>query len=343
MRQFSLLSIIVALVALIISACSQEEPELVPGQITVTGRITDAVTGEPLRNVIVFAEREKVRALTDEDGRYRLNSLQSQDSPLTLHRYGYTYALPPEPIKIFGEPRREEEKTPSIPGVRNFLMDTTLVRPQTSDTSYIAGYELGQNMAVAEFQNSDPCWYRNTMPPMIDELIGLPVRPMIGCFDDSHTKGVKAGHNNRVLQYIAADGLPELPHLWQYRLFQRIGRDYWRRAKVTPPQNLWWKGPSVPSPDSSVALRIIAPGYEWYCHYLEISRGDSAVLIEMPPYERDTLHVIWDITETDTVAIIRTAHAAFTVVDLCTGAYRQLALPKNNYHSPMEPVPGNAP
>ena len=316
-----------------LSCARQSEP--VPGQITVEGQIADAETGEPLENVIVYAEKEHRRVLTDESGHYRLDSLLAYDSPLSLLRYGYSYN---EPVRIYGQPR--DDKGSGKPGVRDFAMKAVEPGPVSSDSGYIEGYGLGRKLAEAELQNNTPYWYigglgaaqRNT----ISKLTGVPYFPSHGCLYDSQDEGLSVGHNDRVLQYISEYGIPEVPRLWKYRVFHEVAQIHQDRLFANELQKLWGAGPPVVSPDSQVSLRIIGLMGNWTPNYLEIAKVDTVLFSKMPPCSWDTLEVAWGPDEED-VVVLRTDRAAMSLVDFQTGEVHQFARNQRNLSLPKEP------
>ena len=316
MARISLVILIIAFVLPTVVTCDRRADQL-PGEITITGRITDAETGEPIKNVIVYADREHRRALTDEQGNYRLDSLQALDSPISLHRYGYRYF---PPVLVHGEdhPARHE----SDPSVRNFEMRPIDPGPTNSDTAFQAGYDIGWKLAEAELQNGKPSWYIGGLGAgtrkSISSLTGVPHYPAAGCVVDNRIDGTSAGHNDRVLKYIADHGIPELPRLWKYQHRGDLQQVCRTNTKPDSVPRIWAGSPALTSPDSVFTLQFISVSQYWPRPYLQISHSDTTVYVEIPQTEWDTLQVFWGPSE-DSIAVIRTSKRHLSLLDLTTG------------------------
>ena len=77
------------------------EPKAVPRQVgTVSGRVTEAKTGQGIASVELLVEGTRSQTLTGEDGRYRLTDIEAGSYTLTARRIGYQRES--RPIQIEG-------------------------------------------------------------------------------------------------------------------------------------------------------------------------------------------------------------------------------------------------
>lgn len=74
---------------IILVGCDRSKPFADPGY-TITGTVTDSITGEPIDSAIVYyLDSSYYHAVTDSLGQFRYEHLFSMPSPLTCAKEGY--------------------------------------------------------------------------------------------------------------------------------------------------------------------------------------------------------------------------------------------------------------
>jgi len=300
--------------ALVTLSCSSGGGQT-SGLVSLTGRITDADTGEPLKNVVVGEFRKGIRVLTDENGRYALDSLEPKELSLSLYRFGYAPARR-EIIRTFGEPADQNRQGSNWRQDFSLNPEDRSGRPQ--DSAYLVGYDRGRVVADGDLRSEDACLYEGRNYSEAARITGLPVRAPQGMLYDSRTQGFVEGHNDRILRYVAEVGLPPVHRLAKYRDYNHLNYIYYRHRNRPGDHWLQFNGLSASSPDSLINLRLIVPDPGWPRYFLEIRRPDTVIYVEMAMTESDSVHVSWPPSE-DEAVVLRTSRYAFCLVDLRSG------------------------
>lgn len=322
-RFVAFISLAVFFLLLCIS-CDHQSEQL-PGEISLSGRITDAETGAPIKNVIVTSQQTGQQMLTDSSGLYSFDSLDPTRISLVFYRFGYG-KLERNIYRVHGEPVPENHLG------RIWTQDYTFTKIRsdgpTGDSAYNSGYERGRTVAEAQLYNHEACLYDNHhLTSDIGKITGLPIRSCAAHIFSSDLNGFIQGHNDRILQYIAEHGLPPVDRLSQYRQYDYLNYLVYENMRGRGDHWLWFAGPPALSPDSQLSLQLVAPFAGSASYYLVIKRPDTVFYSEMSSPELDTAFVCWPPSE-DSVVVLRTGQSAYRLVDLVTGKSYLYSRPK---------------
>jgi hypothetical protein len=210
------------------------------------------------------------------------------------------------------------------------------------DAKYHRAYRAGISEANQELKDGKATLYFSglTRPSeFLDSKTGLPLKRVAGCVPTSAEEGLEAGHNMRISEYIAENGLPENSFKrWEKDLFD-LTHYYLARTKTGDPIRLQLDGPAATSPDGKFNLRLVpeqikrSAGTHWDTQSLVIS-GDKAGRETI--WLEGKMDFFWGPPESG-FAVIRSYHRqtlTFTAVDLKRGR-----LLREEYLSEVDPPP----
>ncbi len=124
---------------------------------------------------------------------------------------------------------------------------------------YEAGYKKGVAEADRELKAGKATFYTyglRELGELLDRKTGLPYEPIAGCVVDDEIHGRADGHNERIREYIAEQGLPSNSFKrWENGLFN-LKEYYEWQTKTEKPIRLTPDGSAVKSSDDMYSIRL---------------------------------------------------------------------------------------
>jgi hypothetical protein len=129
----------------------------------------------------------------------------------------------------------------------------------TNRGDYEAGYKKGVAAADRELKAGKATLFIYGLLEdleLLDRETGLPLKPIAGCGANNEIVGRAAGHNKRIREYIAKEGLPSGSFKrWENGLFN-LKEYYAWRTKTEKPIRLTPGGPAVKFSDGMYSIRL---------------------------------------------------------------------------------------
>ncbi|WP_257666825.1 SusC/RagA family TonB-linked outer membrane protein [Parapedobacter tibetensis] len=122
---------------------------MVRQQATITGRVIDADTGEPMAGVTVQIKEEKIQTLTDDEGRYRLAIPQHMDQPILV--FSFVGRTPTE-ISYTGQQTINVFLKPDVETIKDVVVTGIYQRQKESFSGSSATY-TAKDLQVVGNQN----------------------------------------------------------------------------------------------------------------------------------------------------------------------------------------------
>ncbi len=113
-------------------------------QSVLTGRVTDASTGDPMPGVNIVVKGTAIGTITDLDGRYTLN-LSDRNSLLAVSFIGYT----PQEIPVAGKMNIDIIMSPGISALEEVVVTALGISREKKSLSYAVTEVSGDNIAIA--------------------------------------------------------------------------------------------------------------------------------------------------------------------------------------------------
>jgi hypothetical protein len=148
-----------------------------------------------------------------------------------------------------------------------------------SGNEYADGYRRGRMEAQAQLRRGGPTIYTfglmHDSSEELDRLTGLPLEPIAGCLVDKGILGRAAGHNDWVIEYLKANGLPPTsPRRWPKEIFG-LREFFALRTAAGDLRPLTPGGPGMESPDGRFTVRPVRAD----AFNQDGSRGDGLAII----------------------------------------------------------------